>query len=315
MHPAVPSQSRQGLTSGTSGTPFWCGIAKGAGAGDVTVEAAPGVTVRAPEGRTVMDEEFGRMTLMQWPDGSFRLWNGTAVDVWVPTDLGVSLIAWWDADDLATITLEETTRVTVWTDKASGFAPDQDTGLPARPIYSATGFNGHPCITFDGINHHLSLENTGPLPIGAAPCEIWALVDQTALVADTIVRCVFAYGDSANGGRRLSRNVVTGVNRGRASTGTGAAQVNVTDTAIDLSGRHVMRARYDGTTTSIAVDAGAAVSAAAVPATLTTWCRIASNDGDPSGLRWQGSIAAILVTELLTTDQATALRAWLTARL
>ena len=68
-----------GLTSGISGVPFSCGLSKGAGGGDVTVVEGIGCTVEAPSGFTVLDEEFGRMTLAEWPDGSFRLYDGTAI--------------------------------------------------------------------------------------------------------------------------------------------------------------------------------------------------------------------------------------------
>jgi hypothetical protein len=64
------------LTSGISGTPFTCGLAKSA-AGNVTVAAGSGATVNAPGNLMGLGTLYGLMTLTEWSGGIFRLYGGT----------------------------------------------------------------------------------------------------------------------------------------------------------------------------------------------------------------------------------------------
>jgi hypothetical protein len=73
-----------------------------------------------------------------------------AVSTWVPTDLGTDLVAWYDAQDGASIT-ESSGAVSQWNDKSGHAYHLTQTVAGAKPTYSATGFNStYPGITGDG---------------------------------------------------------------------------------------------------------------------------------------------------------------------
>lgn len=229
-----------------------------------------------------------------------------------PADLGASLLAWWDAEDASTLTLD-TGTVTTWADKVAALSPTQAVA-GAKPAYSATGFNGRPVVTFDGVDDILSLASVGLLPTMANACEIWALVDQTALVADTGSRTAFSYGGGSNDRRDVRRVVNSAVNRARVMAGNGVTQVTSDNNSVDLSGRHVMRAQISTTTMTITVDATAAGSTAVVPVTGTARLALGGTSTAAPATYWQGGINSILVTAPLTSDQSAALLAYLVAR-
>jgi hypothetical protein len=65
------------LDSNVLGVPFTCGIGKGS-TGNVTIAAGAGAIVNAPGGFKTMNVQYGFMTITEWPDGSFRVYGGTA---------------------------------------------------------------------------------------------------------------------------------------------------------------------------------------------------------------------------------------------
>lgn len=67
---------------------------------------------------------------------------------WLPTDLGVDLISWWDANDLSTITKDGSNLVSAWNDKSgNGWHLTQITGT-AQPTYETGVLNSKPGIKF-----------------------------------------------------------------------------------------------------------------------------------------------------------------------
>jgi hypothetical protein len=150
------------------------------------------------------------------------------------------------------------------------------------------------------------------LPSGASPCEIWALVSQDALVADTTERYACGWsGTSVVTGRAISRTVTGGTNRARGRTGIGGSATSVNDTAVDFSGIHVIRQIVGATTSSLSIDGGAPTTAAAVPATQNQRFRVGAISAAAASNYWQGKIAAILVTNPLDDATAAALHSYL----
>jgi len=230
--------------------------------------------------------------------------------LWIPSDLGAALLGFWDAERADLITLSGSS-VTTWADAVGGYAPTQGvTG--SKPVYATNSFNGRPGIAFDGTDDSLLL-GSQPFPSGSAACEIWMLADQRALAADATVRVGFTYGSGNSPTTRYSgRTVVSAVNRAISNAGNGTAGVQATDTAVDLSGKHVVRVTISATTETIATDGNTAVSTAAVPNTGTANVRIG---GTVSGSNFANMIAnAILVTSSLTTAQAAQMLAFLKSR-
>lgn len=233
------------------------------------------------------------------------------------TALGAKLIAYWDANRGDTLTVVSSdgddNAVTAWADIVAGYS-----AIPAdvasRPAYLPTGLSGAPCLNFD-TTQYLTCTDAGllaALPDGAEPSEMWVVLSQDALPADTTERYAVAYGGSSiTTGRGISRIVTTGVNRTRSRTGTGAAATNISDTAVDFSGVHVIRQIVGATSSSLEIDGGTASSAAAVPSTTNSRLRIGSISASGVSNNWNGKIAAVLVTTALTEDEAVLLHRYL----
>lgn len=212
---------------------------------------------------------------------------------WTPRNLGPSLLlGWWTADRSDLIT-RSGSQVTSWKDVVAGYDVVQAVS-GARPLYSATSFNGAPGITFDGIDDELTL-GSAPFPSGSNGGEIWALVNQASLVADTGVKYIASYGTGgANNARGLSRAVVTGVNRASAEAGNGSAVVSAVDASVDFSGRHVLRGVFSATAAAISVDGGSSTSAAVIPSTGTTRVRFGARTSTTPTNYFGGAMRDIL---------------------
>jgi hypothetical protein len=236
-------------------------------------------------------------------------------DPWTPWVIPRSqLLAWWDAEQVSTIS-ESSGAVTEWRDLMRGYAPTAST--TARPTYDATGFNGRPVLTFDGVANCLTLTGvpTG-LPTGASPCELWALVDQTSLATGNN-RVVFGWGDGSAAGvsnRFMSKTVSSSANRARVGSGNGTVLTASVEATMDFTGRHVVRAVIDGTNIRIEIDGVASVKAAAAPVTATTRFRIGSFFAASASGFFGGGMNSLLVTTMLDDTVAARLRAYLDAR-
>ena len=239
-----------------------------------------------------------------------RLMNPGGRGAWNPLRLGSSLLAWWSADRPDLMTLSGS-QVTTWRDIVAGYAPTQGVS-GSRPIYSATSFNGAAGVTFDGVDDYLELASQ-PFPSGAVPSEIWALVDQTSLVADTTARIMIGYGgNSGNTARLLYRSVVSAQNRVTVQTGLGGSVVNQ-NLAADFSGRHVGRAIFTATTISVALDGTVSSTQAAISNTSTTLMRL-GNGTSASSNYFKGVMRDAIITGPLSAAQAALLEAYLDNR-
>lgn len=226
-----------------------------------------------------------------------------------PSTLGTLLLGWWDAERSDLIT-QSGNLVSSWKDSVAAYNLTGST--TARPTYGAASFNSRPGLTFDGVANMLSMASV-PFPTGASPCEIWVLVDQTALPADTGDRCIFAYGGGgSSSARRAFRVVRTGVNRAEGDIGNGTTAVGATNTSVDFSGRNVARYQVGATTSQTDVNGTVGSGATVTPATGTTTTAIGSTD--TGSTMFKGVIASVLVTSPLSSSQAALLTTYLKAR-
>jgi hypothetical protein len=222
--------------------------------------------------------------------------------------LGSKVLAWWTADRTNLITLSGS-QITSWKDVVAGYDCVQAVS-GARPLWSATSFNGAPAATFDAGDDELTLASV-PLPSGANASETWGILQQDALVADASTRRWFAYGGATNNDSRYaSRTVNAGANVPSYSVGTGGTFASAVAVAgANFSSRHVHRVIATGSQIRQQLDGGTVTSdTAAVPATGTTRVRIGASTGGIGF--WNGKVRDIIVTSILTTDEATALLAW-----
>lgn len=229
------------------------------------------------------------------------------------TILGTSLVAWWTADRSYLLTLSGS-QVTSWKDVVAGYDAVQAVSS-ARPLYSATSFNGSPGVTFDGVDDELTSVTAAllaVLPTGAAPGEIITILQSDDLVADTSAGTFVAYGsDSFTTQRRVNRVVTTGINGTQAQVGNGSSSVNATTITPPLDTRHLVRAQVAAASTTISVDDNVGTTTAGVPATVVSRLRLGATAGATATQPFNGKLRDIIVTNaILTASQWTALKAW-----
>jgi hypothetical protein len=207
--------------------------------------------------------------------------------------------------------------VSAWADLSGTYTLVQATAAN-QPQYEATGWNGYPCLDFDSATtDFLELTTPSPaLPVLDAPGEIFALVQQDALVADTTARVAVAYGGGSTVDRRLGRVVVTGNNRFRASGGNGVTNLTATANATSFGSRHVLHGLFGGAIPVKArLDAVAAInSVAGTLATVNTTLRFGRDAGGGSNY-WDGKIRDVVITNRsLTAAETTAINDYLMSR-
>jgi hypothetical protein len=226
-------------------------------------------------------------------------------------DLGSSLLAWWDATRGISLS---GSSVAAWTDKARGLVASQSTSA-ARPTFDPAGFNGFPCLTFDGTDDRLMGE-TMPFPTGANPVEIWMVLSQDAATDNDIERRAFAYGDTAATSRLIQRpapSVVSTTNRARLNVGNGTTTTAITPAA-DFGSRHLLRAEIGATTSRLTMDGSATSSASVTPSTASARYRIGASSASAATSFWLGKIRHVIVTLPLSSGPAARLQTFLLAQ-
>jgi hypothetical protein len=96
-------------------------------------------------------------------------WDGRVFggpQLWRPSDLGSALALWLDAEDAASITLNEST-VSQWNDKSGNNRHASQATAANQPTYTLNGLNGKPVLTFDGVNDFFTM--TSPVNAAALP--------------------------------------------------------------------------------------------------------------------------------------------------
>lgn len=237
--------------------------------------------------------------------------GAAAAPPWQPSDLGADLLAFWDAETVASLTLAGE-LVTTWADQVAGYAATQATS-GFKPVYSATSFNSRPGVTFDGTDDYLrTAAMPAALPVGTDPSEIWALVSQDFAGTQTGNQVTLQYGDAGNTNYRTVRRAgFSNVSRGVAVAGVTPAN----DTVVDFSGIHVARGTISSTAVTIAVDGNTAASASGTFNTAASGnASLGANSASTPNRFWKGPMNAIIVTKPLSTDNAALLLAYLKAR-
>jgi len=235
------------------------------------------------------------------------------------TALGSDLFEGWEAWRAGTVT-QVGGLVSAWAGIKTGAQVTQGTG-GLQPVFSANGFNGGPVLTFDGIDDYLALANPSFPPTGSTPCEIWALVDSTAVAAATATGVIGGYGAGTGSGpatgRYVTRSVLNGVSRGGVSVGSSTATLSsVRDETVVFEGRHIVRAQIGAAQTVLTIDGSSPTAPLeVVPGSVATMLRIGAHPTPAVPTNpFKGGIAAIYFTAPLSAAKANALRADLLQR-
>lgn len=216
--------------------------------------------------------------------------------------LGASLLAYWDAENEASLTLDSN-KVTAWADLIGGYEVAQGT-TDSQPIYSRTSFNGRPGIAFDGTNDYLELAPVpAAIPTSTTPGEIWHVVDQLRAVGEGGNGWPMGVGQGTSlavrGEAHLTGNIL------RVITGDGSVAVNI-DVA-GFAGPCVIRVRREAALTSVSLISrtGTTTSSSAVNVdTNAVRIRIGCNTSDTPASFFRGIHSFHAITELLTDEQA-----------
>lgn len=230
---------------------------------------------------------------------------------WSPLALSSQTVGWWDSSFGVSLS---GSAVTAWADRKAGYSATQGVGA-LRPDYSATGFNGVPGLTFDGADDYLECVDAAflaALPSGAAAGEIWAVVQQDDVATDTTVRIIGGYGGATSASRRaVERSVNVGVNRPRVAAGDGATAITVSNAAVAMDTRHVIRGIFTPTTIRADIDGIAGSTTAVVPATTNTRVRFgAISNTSPSNCLKGKLRHLIFISGLLTGTPEALMTQW-----
>lgn len=276
-------------------TSTFVGLYHACGAYNVVVSNSP--QVYAPN---------GALNVADLGNGTFGVnpGRGPIPDTWTPLSLGSNLIEWWSANDPATIT-NIGGLVSSWVGQKNSYAAIQATEA-SKPLYNTILFNNHPGIHFDGVNDLLAIAS--PAFSNGVPYEVWAVASQDALAADALTRVVVGQGQTGAGSTSLRRIVTGGVNRARATVGTGAL---ATLTSVDFSGRHSIRMVADGVNIHVELDGVASPSTAYTQAADNSPFRIGSLGtlSTPNQF-WQGTIRHVVRTTILSVEQTASMNNW-----
>lgn len=86
--------------------------------------------------------------------------------LWLPSDMkSASLLAWFDAQDASTFTLDASNKVSEWRSKVGGVKVNQTTAS-AQPTRSATGYNNLPAVLLTTDSQALVGTSPSTFPTG-----------------------------------------------------------------------------------------------------------------------------------------------------
>lgn len=193
-----------------------------------------------------------------------RAYHGVNL-VWPPNSapLGApSILAWWRADDLSTITLDGSNRVSQWRDVKEGYVLSQSTA-GNRPFYSATEWAGsEPGIRFSRTDEtYLTMAST-PWPMGPQPQHdnqrartmMLMVVDQLDGAGVSGARTLLAFGNTAVDQLKMQRRVADGVARVAAEVGNGFSTFPETFLDGEFTGRCGIMGLFEDLNTTCALN-------------------------------------------------------------
>lgn len=255
----------------------------------------------APDGSLYVSFTLGTFGLYA-PNGALRVDTGIATPQQV---LGSDLLGQVDWADVSTLTISNG-RTSAIVDPIKSLTYSQAVST-ARPLYDARGF-----AVFDGNDDELTAPDN-PYGTGSTPVEFIAVVRQDRLTANTTFYSFFSAGTTNNTSRRISRLVQSGSSRFRASQGEGEAAVHATEDTVDFSGVHIVRGIFGATQIRAQIDAAISAATNTSPDTGAARSRIGASANATANNFAECSIAAILMTNSLTTEKWDALQPWLDA--
>ena len=171
------------------------------------------------------------------------------VATWLPTDLGGDLIAWWDADNLGSITKDGSNLVSQWNDlSGNGWHLTQGTGT-AQPLYDTNVLNFKPGIKFDTndflLNSSITVAQTASFVFVIKNPGTSKTNNEYVFDSDNTSDRIAVIAESSTGADdyTLYAGTIRDTGYGYSTTG----EINI---ATFVSGNTVSRFRYNGTSSN-----------------------------------------------------------------
>lgn len=231
---------------------------------------------------------------------------------WTPPALGVSLFAWWDAERSDKIT-QSGSLSSAWADIIGPANLMQGT-TSRRPVVQMTGFNGRPCLYYDGVDDvQTTNANPGNLPLGTGVAfEVWGLAENPKVQGVGPGGAFFSFGNGNNDGFSVGMQTSGSNSQAYARIGSGASSTTVVQTATQFVGRRVIRVSVGATSSFIEVDGVAGSASSFVPSMAWQNMQIGANYSWATPMECR--VNSILITAPLEAEKAAALRNFLSAR-
>lgn len=191
-------------------------------------------------------------------------------------------------------------KASAWRSGGSGLLIQQ-TNEALRPLYSSDGLAGGPCLIGDGVGISMAVNNTGNMPIGSEPSEIWSLCSQDVASNDASGRVLFGYGNGAAAAYRdIGRGRVSNPSSHFRVRASGTTTTNLTGSGDSFFGPSIVRARIEGNKLSIWVNRVLEGELEfTLSGTTNTRTRLFGQSNSTGSLFWNGKCASVYVTDLL----------------
>lgn len=217
-----------------------------------------------------------------------------------------------DAEAAGRITVDGSNGVSAWVDGISGQSFSQATSS-ARPIYSATSFNGRPGITFDGVDDNLRNTGTQAWPL-TGDYEIWMLV--ISIPATVSANQIFINWPTTATGKNTALRRNANSTNGVFLSGNGTTNAGPNIDAVVPGLPQVWRGIADGANIQTEIDGVGSTLTACVPSLDSSASRntIGANSASTAAAFANVAINLIMVTRRLPDDLATKNRRYLLGR-
>lgn len=213
--------------------------------------------------------------------------------LWTPALATVAPLALFEAG--WGITADASTgAVSAWLSRYGTPSASQATGA-SQPIWSATGRNGCPTLTFDGTDDYLTVANISSFPTGGNATTMIVMGTNTGLS-----KSLFGYG---SGGAGADRRVQTSGTPPTTFVSVGIQGTTYQSTTLWAGYDRLVSWRFSTSTSILNID-GAADEAAATgtPATVITRCRIGANVSLTASSFWNGTSPLALLYGVALAD-------------
>lgn len=224
---------------------------------------------------------------------AIRCVGSNTIEMWLPTDLGADLVAWWDARTGITLNVSD---VSSWADVKNGWAAAQGTG-GLQPAFSSSGLSSKSAVVFTRANGDLLDVSSG------------------SARAQPFTRAVLCQTTANNVNQRAFDGVAASDAK-IAVTSSGSAffmnaGAGVTGVTFTINTPQVVLGHFN-TTSSVLRQKGADTGSGTAGTRSSKVARIGNDLAGGTTLAWDGPIAQVVDCAFLDATKTALLEGFLT---